>query len=314
MSDTEEGVMMEEEEEEDFESTPAGGDEEDADDGDDSATSTPTKGKKVASKKGAAAAGGGGKASPAKKPAAEKKRKAPDTASASSSLGGGAAKKAKPITSESVAKDTLRTYMKQQNRPYTALVIYENLHHAIKKPTLMKLCEELVEEGDLQAKDFKKTRIYMLKQSDDDVVTPEELEEIQAKEARVKESLAEQRAQNSKLDAQIRALNNEPSDEDLAKQLAAYKKTIDTLNAKLARFKGDKNPVTKEGMNKAQLAFNEAFKQWRIRKRAADDMIDGMCGDEGNPKDVRERFSIETDEEAGDKLADWKDFVKEIKK
>jgi polyhydroxyalkanoate synthesis regulator phasin len=38
------------------------------------------------------------------------------------------------------------------------------LHHAIKKPAVIKLCDELVEDGDLQMKDFKKTRIYMAKQ------------------------------------------------------------------------------------------------------------------------------------------------------
>ena len=40
----------------------------------------------------------------------------------------------------------------------------ENLHHAIKKPTIIKLCDELVAEGVLQSKDFKKTRLYMAKQ------------------------------------------------------------------------------------------------------------------------------------------------------
>lgn len=44
-----------------------------------------------------------------------------------------------------------------------------------------------------------------------------------------------------------------------------------------------------EGMNKAQVRFNDMCKQWRIRKRAAEDMIDGMCGDDGDPKEVRVR-------------------------
>ena len=40
-------------------------------------------------------------------------------------------------------------------------------------------------------------------------------------------------------------------------------------------------------MNKVQLKFNEACKQWRLRKRAGEDMIGQMCGDEGDPKDIR---------------------------
>ena len=52
----------------------------------------------------------------------------------------------------------------QQNRPYTALVVYENLHQSIKKPALIKYLDELSEEGHLQLKDFKKVRIYLAKQ------------------------------------------------------------------------------------------------------------------------------------------------------
>lgn len=121
----------------------------------------------------------------------------------------------------------------------------ENLHHSIKKPAVVSLCEELVADGDLQVKDFKKVRMYMAKQLDSDAVSPEELDALTQRESQVKDRLADQKATNAKLDLQIRQLQNEPSDEELAKQLKEYAKTIDTLNAKLARFKTDKNPVTK---------------------------------------------------------------------
>ncbi len=53
---------------------------------------------------------------------------------------------------------------RQQNRPYTALVVYENLHQRIKKPQLIRILDELSEEGALQSKDFKKVRVYLAKQ------------------------------------------------------------------------------------------------------------------------------------------------------
>lgn len=56
----------------------------------------------------------------------------------------------------------------QQNRPYTALVVYENLHQSIKKPALVKIMDELSEEGVLQLKDFKKVRVYLAKQVRDE--------------------------------------------------------------------------------------------------------------------------------------------------
>ena len=42
--------------------------------------------------------------------------------------------------------------------------MYENLHQSIKKPALIKIMDELTEEGHLQAKDFKKVRMYLAKQ------------------------------------------------------------------------------------------------------------------------------------------------------
>ena len=71
------------------------------------------------------------------------------------------------------------------------------------------------------------------------------MDALSAREASLRESLVEQRAKNSKLEGQIRALQSEPSDDELAKLLAQYKKQIDALNTKLARFKNDKNLVTK---------------------------------------------------------------------
>jgi hypothetical protein len=114
MSDAEDEVMVvDDEEEEDAHSESGGGD-----DDDDEEAKAPAKGKKgSAAAKGKKAAASSTKG--AKKAAPAKRKDAP-----TGGEGGGATKKAKPITSESTAKDTLRTYMKQQNRPYTALVIY----------------------------------------------------------------------------------------------------------------------------------------------------------------------------------------------
>lgn len=204
--------------------------------------------------------------------------------------------------------------MRQQNRPYTPLVVYENLHHAIKKPALQRLMDELVEEGALQVKEFKKTKLYMAKQDVNETVDQGELDQLASEEGDLKEKLAQQKSKNAKLQAAITALQNEPSDEGLAALLKQYQKKVDELNAKLARTKGSKAPlVTKDQVNKVQTQFNNMLSAWRKRKRAAMDMIDAMCGEEGEPKAVIERFNLETDEDVEVNLKEWTPLQKEAK-
>jgi len=193
-------------------------------------------------------------------------------------------------------------------------VVYENLHHAIKKPALQRLMDELVEEGALQVKEFKKTKLYMAKQDVNETVDQGELDQLASEEGDLKEKLAQQKSKNAKLQAAITALQNEPSDEGLAALLKQYQKKVDELNAKLARTKGSKAPlVTKDQVNKVQTQFNNMLSAWRKRKRAAMDMIDAMCGEEGEPKAVIERFNLETDEDVEVNLKEWTPLQKEAK-
>ena len=112
------------------------------------------------------------------------------------------------------------------------------------------------------------------------------MDALAAQETSLRDQLTDVKAKNSKLSESIRSLQNEPSDADLATQLASFQKSVDGLNTRLARIKGDSKLVSKAGMDKAQTHFNEAFKQWSKRKRAATGMIDDMAGEEGDPKKV----------------------------
>ncbi|KAL8428193.1 hypothetical protein Efla_005295 [Eimeria flavescens] len=62
-------------------------------------------------------------------------------------------------------KALVLSYMRQQNRPFNAQLIFDNLKRAIKKPILESLLEELVAEGFLVSKDLGKTRVSQLRHS-----------------------------------------------------------------------------------------------------------------------------------------------------
>jgi hypothetical protein len=101
-------------------------------------------------------------------------------------------------------------------------------------------------------------------------------------------------ASNTRLSEQLRALQNQPNDEELAKQLVDYKKQVDALNVRLARIKSEGKQVNKAGMNAVQSKFNDAATAWMKRRRAALDLVDMMAGEEGDPKQVIVSTTMQT--------------------
>ena len=69
--------------------------------------------------------------------------------------------------------------MKTQNRPYSLINIFDNLHGAVKKSQLVKILDTLVDEGSLIMKEYN-TKIYLFNQDKLDIkVTDADIEQIQ---------------------------------------------------------------------------------------------------------------------------------------
>jgi 26S proteasome regulatory subunit, ATPase 3, interacting protein len=62
------------------------------------------------------------------------------------------------------AKDLVRDYMLEQNRPFNAVTIVANLHNQVGKADATRILDGLVSEGVLQSKDYKSLRYYWANQ------------------------------------------------------------------------------------------------------------------------------------------------------
>lgn len=145
-------------------------------------------------------------------------------------------------------KDIVASYLRQQNRPYSLLVIFENLHQTIKKAQLQKILDELVTEGVLQCKLFKKMMLYMAKQGDEKI-DPAEVEQLNVRERELREQINAQKSETNKITSMISALQQEPSDEEIKKQTSELQKKIEELQKKIAAMKsGNTKPITKVSM------------------------------------------------------------------
>jgi hypothetical protein len=71
-----------------------------------------------------------------------------------------------PTSSEAEAKKLVIKYMTQQNRPYSAIQIFDNLHQRISKPVLQRVLDSLSSSSDsvIKCKEYGKAKIYFLNQ------------------------------------------------------------------------------------------------------------------------------------------------------
>ena len=74
--------------------------------------------------------------------------------------------KGPPVSTEASAKKLIEQYMMQQNRPYSPIQVFDNLHGRIPKATVQKVMDNLASgpKKVLQMKEYGKAKIYYVDQ------------------------------------------------------------------------------------------------------------------------------------------------------
>lgn len=115
--------------------------------------------------------------------------------------------------------------------------IFDNLHGKIKKAACQKALDNLVDSGELQAKEFGKAKIYLLNQQNIPQVSVEDMDKL-------KENLNEIKKEHTKLSEEVKEmntylknLNNQLTNEQLTEEIEKYKKLVKTINLPLFMIK-----------------------------------------------------------------------------
>ncbi|ANQ06361.1 Tat binding protein 1(TBP-1)-interacting protein [Plasmodium coatneyi] len=87
-------------------------------------------------------------------------------------------KGAKITLSEEETKEKIYKYMKQTNRPYSVINVYDNLHGTISKNVVQKLMDELSTEKKLQCKEYGKAKVYLVNQREFKSLNMQEMEKL----------------------------------------------------------------------------------------------------------------------------------------
>jgi len=225
--------------------------------------------------------------------------------SASTSSGGAAEvdiTKGDNIATEAAAKKLILMYFKQQNRPYSAIQIDDNLHKRISKSMVEKALLSLSEPGQgLIRKEYGKTSIFFPDQSLIADVSPHELDQMDRDIAKLKAEYDKSFQYEKQLKQTLNQLLSEPADSDLDGAIVKLTASIKELEQKVALF--SKNPVAPDALLKVTTLANFARKNWKLLKENVLEVCDVILENSNKKlKVLLADMGVETDEDVGQTL------------
>ncbi|XP_063227532.1 homologous-pairing protein 2 homolog [Bacillus rossius redtenbacheri] len=197
------------------------------------------------------------------------------------------------------AVETVRKYLRDQNRPYNAIDIATNLHKEFGKAVIQKALDKLVDLDEVIVKVYGKQKIYGIKQSGDSSLENlnQKLKDLDAEEQKISAELQLVEKDLSKCQKSLKELKSEPVTEEIRTEIKLLASKIEVLNAKWENI--IENPVKISAKEKDDIVkeHDKYVREWRKRKSTCMLMIDTIL--ENYPKtkaEFLEEVGIETDE------------------
>ncbi|GAB1601143.1 homologous-pairing protein 2 homolog [Argonauta hians] len=197
-------------------------------------------------------------------------------------------------------------YLNQQNRPYSAIDIFNNLRKEYGKTAVTKSLDELAESGKIRKKTYGKQCVYVADQNNFPTLSDAEMKGLEEDIQKLTSKLQSVQNEVNSLDREQKQLNSCLSTEEAKQQLATYTQQNAVLSEKLAKLKsGNTVVITKEEKEKVYQDRQKFVKEWKKRKRMANDILNAIL--EGYPKTKKhlyEEIGVETDEDCGVTIPD----------
>ncbi|CAD5115859.1 DgyrCDS4799 [Dimorphilus gyrociliatus] len=203
---------------------------------------------------------------------------------------------AKPSAKET--SDGILQYITQQNRPYSATDIFNNLHGKFGKTAVVKALESLAADGKLVEKIYGKQKVYGPNQDSMPSIPPDELVKMRQKVAELQRENEELTKNEKKLDMLISEKRNAIPTNELKQKVQDYQKQLQDITKRVDSCKNNPNAVSAKDMEKIKKERNKFLAFWRKRRRIANDILDAML-ESGDKKksELMEELGIETDED-----------------
>ena len=198
----------------------------------------------------------------------------------------------------------IKDYLEKQNRPYSAVDIFNNLHKEFGKTAVVKTLETLAEEGKITEKVYGKQKVYAPLQDQYGEFNESEIKALDSKLIEVNESLSVLQQQWKTQEMEINTFEKEKTNNDLTNGIQKFVIENTEISTRIEKLKSGKTVITKEEREKLYKRKENMETFWRKRKRMANDILNSILEGYSKPKkQLLEEAGIETDEEVGIQLA-----------
>jgi len=197
----------------------------------------------------------------------------------------------------------IQEYLQQQNRPYSAVDVFNNMHKEIGKTAVVKALDSLAEKGMILEKTYGKQKVYAPLQDIYGDVSETDLKALDVKIKERQELVSTLQKEVKSQEAEIQVLNRQLTSEEALKSIQQLQTKNKTMSEKINTLKSGCVLITKEERTKIYARRDKLIGHWKKRKRWSNDILG--CILESYPKTKKELYEdvgIETDEEAGVKI------------
>ena len=206
-----------------------------------------------------------------------------------------------PSSSSSDPKDIVFNYMLTQNRPYSVINIFDNLHGQVKKAQLIKVLDALTDEKKLICKEYN-TKIYLANQNNFPPINADALASVDASIEMYKKENAKLKEMLNDKQAELKSIVATYTDSELNCAIEKKRKELETLKCKVDKINNNViEPVPEEKMAEKEKEVNNMKVKYKKIKRICSDIIDKFA--EG--MDIKRNKFME---DAG--IEDDKDIIK----
>lgn len=159
---------------------------------------------------------------------------------------------------ESEGYDVILKYLNEQNKPFNAQTIFDNLHKEVKKPYVVRILSKLAQEwcssgiltirGKIIEKEYGKSKVYFADQNQFPSVSDQELKEMDneinaltTESSSLQEELTRLRNGEKWLlewEAEMKELSSSLTDEDLEKGIATMTEETKQMKERVEKLKG----------------------------------------------------------------------------
>lgn len=192
-------------------------------------------------------------------------------------------------------------YLRDQNRPYSANDIFNNLHEEIKKPTVQKALDKLVEQGRITEKVYGKQKVYVVKQEHLNAKDPgQELHDLDSKLNALSQQLASAEQELKSSENQFHELQFCPTTREAHEEQKVLENKVKLLKEKLESISKNTVKIPEDNKERMQKDHENNMKEWKKRKRLCMDIIESILESYPNSKrSLLDEMGIETDEDVG---------------